>query len=218
MSKKLLLNLNGGSNGAFKRWIDRLEGEPRISWYPSSGDDFKDILYLHQKYNDWTSENGTAGVKPPDIYIHTDCSLGSDSTLFDTITVRDDWGTRITVNSIEKLPAREVTKRFESYRNCPENIAVGTVVFLELNVKSQFLGEYVVPVIYAFVENSAFLEDIVLPNNGKLSHIVRARDGHTEGANSVPKKWLTDIQYVVGCECIVKNTSFSRFDILRRDN
>jgi hypothetical protein len=37
MSKKLLLNLNGGSNGALKRWIDRLEGEPRISWYPSSG-------------------------------------------------------------------------------------------------------------------------------------------------------------------------------------
>jgi hypothetical protein len=45
MSRKLLLELNGGCHGAFHKWLDQLKREPPIAWYPSAGEDFRDLLY-----------------------------------------------------------------------------------------------------------------------------------------------------------------------------
>ena len=50
MNRELLLNLNGNKTGQLKKFLDVFEGEPRIAWYPSAGEDFRPLLYLHPKF------------------------------------------------------------------------------------------------------------------------------------------------------------------------
>ena len=46
MSIEFLQSLNGHNRGALRNWLDRLDHEPRIAWYPSAGEDFRDLMYL----------------------------------------------------------------------------------------------------------------------------------------------------------------------------
>jgi hypothetical protein len=47
MSRQLLEHLNGNKAGQLNNFLDNFEGEPRIAWYPSAGEDFRALLYLH---------------------------------------------------------------------------------------------------------------------------------------------------------------------------
>lgn len=71
MSKKLLYNLNGEKTGAFRKWLDNFKGEPRIAWYPSAMEDFRDLLYLNRKYSEINPPSNPE-PPPPDIFLHTD--------------------------------------------------------------------------------------------------------------------------------------------------
>ena len=51
MSKELLYNLNGNRTGEFKKFLDGINGEPRIAWYPSAGEDFRALIYLDPSYS-----------------------------------------------------------------------------------------------------------------------------------------------------------------------
>jgi len=44
-----LLHLNENKNGRLLSWLNRFDGDPRIAWYPSVGQDFRDLLYHTQK-------------------------------------------------------------------------------------------------------------------------------------------------------------------------
>jgi hypothetical protein len=51
MSKELLYKINGNRTGEFKKFLDGINGEPRITWYPSAGEDFRALLYLDPSYS-----------------------------------------------------------------------------------------------------------------------------------------------------------------------
>ena len=71
MNRELLINLNGNKTGQLKKLLDNFEGEPRIAWYPSAGEDFRPLLYLHPKFS-----NLNRGIRQepqtPDLFIFTD--------------------------------------------------------------------------------------------------------------------------------------------------
>lgn len=102
MSNQFLEHLNGENRGAFRRWLDGLSGEPRIAWYPSSGGDFRDLLYLHGNYAK-LSPPSEIEPPPPDLYLHTDYSPGF-SGFSGGQKLHEDTRTTIKVREVEELP------------------------------------------------------------------------------------------------------------------
>ena len=86
MNRELLLNLNGNKTGQLKKFLDVFEGEPRIAWYPSAGEDFRPLLYLHPKFS---KINRAIGQEPqtPDLFIFTDYYPYESSKFLDSKTI-----------------------------------------------------------------------------------------------------------------------------------
>lgn len=209
MSKKMLLELNGSSRGAFHRWLRAFDGEPRIAWYPSAGEDFRDTLYLHREF-----AKHRPGSRPdppaPDIFLHTDYFPWGSSTFLDTATVRDDGRTTIRVKSIEQLPHCVLPLDPEIVDFPQGSAATGRVVFLELSVTSDVLGTFTAPVVYAFVENAAFCAMRALPLGARFSHIVHVRyGGGLGGGGKSSGAWLPNILGRVQCEVFLTDGHLS---------
>ena len=175
MSKKLLLDLNGSKKGVFSKWIDNFDGEPRIAWYPSAGEDFRDLLYLHPKFS---KHNPAMKPEPqaPDIFLHTDYFPSTTSKFLDDHTIHIDDRTKVSVKTIEELPRCDLPLD-DQIVDLPGSLATGRVIFLEIDIHSDVLGRFSFPLIYAFVENAAFCAEKVLPLEGLFSHIVHGRFG-----------------------------------------
>jgi len=210
MSKKLLFSLNGNNNGAFRRWLDNFDGEPRIAWYPSAGEDFRDLLYLHPTYS---KINPASKPEPqcPDIFLHTDYFPWRTSRFLDHSTIHKDSRTLISVKSIEELPLCELPLD-EMIVDFPKGShATGRVLFLEIEVHSTVLGTFTTPLIYAFVENAAFCADHILPQNSVFSHIVHVRYGGGLGGGGKSNGiWLLNILQQVQCEVFITDSHHSK--------
>src|SRR5271157_4235922 len=166
MSKKLLYTLNGEKTGAFCKWLDSFKGEPRIAWYPSAGEDFRDLLYLNRKYSE-INPPSSPEPPPPDIFLHTDYFPHSSSTFLDSRIIHSENRTTITVKSIEELPRCDLPLD-PKIVDLQGSIATGRVVFLEIDVQSNVLGSFSCPVLYVFAENAAFCAERVLPQEGRF--------------------------------------------------
>ena len=94
--------------------------------------------------------------------------------------VHEDHGCRITVEAIQELPPPGVPFHGELVA-FDANHATGRMVFLELAVWSDRLGQFRVPVVYAFVENAAFCARCLLRGGARVSHVVQVRYGHGLG-------------------------------------
>ncbi len=208
MSMKLLLNLNGSRNGAFRRWLDNFKGEPRIAWYPSAGEDFRDLLYLHPEFS-----RQNPGIKPdpppPDIFLHTDYFPWRSSSFLDTMTAYKDDRTRVHVKSIEELPRCDLPLD-EQIVNIPNGSkATGRVIFLELEVSSSVLGNYSYPVIYAFCDNASFCSEKIIKNSGQCSHIIHVRfGGGLGGGGKSTGIWLLNILSKLQCEMFITDSHY----------
>lgn len=210
MSKKLLLSLNGNNQGALHKWLSAFNGEPRIAWYPSAGDDFRDLLYLNPKFSELKPAT-TAEPETPDLFLHTDYFPWPTSTFLDSRTIHLDSRTNVVVRSIEELPKCDIPLD-KGIVDFPQGSnATGRVLFLDVQVSSDLLGTYSVPVIYAFVENGAFCAQRILPNNGIISHIVHVRyGGGCGGGGKASGIWLLNVLRSLGCECLVSDGHYHR--------
>lgn len=210
MSRQLLLSLNASKKGALHRWLSSFEGEPRIAWYPSAGQDFRDLLYLHPSFT-MQMPARTTEPAPPDLFLHTDYFPWSTSTFLDSRSIYLDSRTSVTVKSIEELPRCDLALD-DQIVDFPEgNIATGRVLFLEVEVSSNVLGSFSAPVIYAFAENGAFCAERILPNNGKFSHIIHIRyGGGCGGGGKSSGIWLLNVLRRLGCECFVTDSHYYR--------
>lgn len=76
MSLELLRNLNHDRQGLFAKFIDGFTNrEPRLCWYPSAGQDLRDLFYLSQEYYRQSPPIGDSegrAEQVPDLFIHTD--------------------------------------------------------------------------------------------------------------------------------------------------
>jgi len=213
MSKRMLYSLNGTNNGAFRRWLDNFKGEPRIAWYPSAGEDFRDLLYLHPKFSE-IEPTFEPEPESPDIFLHTDYFPWPPPTFLDNRdnrTIHEDDHTKVSVISIEELPACNLPLDNEIVDFVYGGHATGRVLFLEVEIQSDTLGNFNAPVIYAFVENAAFCAKKILPNKGRLSHIIHVRfGGGLGGGGKSTGIWLLNILQEVGCEVFVSDGSYDK--------
>jgi hypothetical protein len=212
MSRELLLDLNGNRNGRLRAWLDRFEGTPRIAWYPSAGQDMRDLLYLSPQY-----ASRFPGTEPdprcPDIFLHTDYFPWRDSTFLDSYQVHDDGRTSVRIAHIEQLPRLDLPLDRQLVHIPEGSSATGRVVFLELDVRSNLLGQFTVPLIYAFVENSAFCALKLLPNRAAISHLIHVRyGGGVGGGGSASGIWLLNVLRQLKCECLVSDGHYYRQD------
>ena len=210
MSRKLLLSLNGNKNGKFKQWLDNFKGEPRIAWYPSAGEDFRDLLYLNHSFAS-VNQASKADPQPPNIFLHTDYYPWSKSTFLDNSTIYRDNLTSVTIKSIEELPHCDLPLDSGIVDFLHRNRATGKVLFLEVDVVSSVLGEFSVPMIYAFVENEVFCAERALPQQAIFSHIVHVRyGGGCGGGGKATGIWLLNVLRKLGCECFVTDGHLRR--------
>lgn len=210
MSKKLLYDLNGTKKGGFHKWLDNFKGEPRIAWYPSAGEDFRDLLYFHPRFSE-TNPASKSEPQPPDIFLHTDYYPWSSSTFLESCTIHQDNRTRVSVKSIEELPRCDLPLDPQIADFPQGSHATGRVLFLEIDIQSNVLGNFFFPVVYAFVENAAFCVKKILYNEGRLSHIVHVRfGGGCGGGGKSTGIWLLNILRKVRCEVFVSDSHFAR--------
>jgi len=210
MSKEILYNLNGTNSGAFRKWLDNFKGEPRIAWYPSAGEDFRDLLYLHPKFSE-IEPASKPEPQPPDIFLHTDYFPWSTSTFLDNRTIHQDDHTTVSVKFIEELPRCNLPLDNQIVNFREGSHATGRVLFLEIGIQSNILSDFTSPVIYAFVENAAFCAEKILPHKGRLSHIVHVRfGGGCGGGGHSTGIWLLNILQKVKCEVFVSDSHYNR--------
>ena len=208
MSKQLLRTLNGNHRGLFHDWLAQFEGEPRIAWYPSSGTDFRDLLYLSPAFA--RKEPGTKpDPPPPDIFLHTDYYPFDRSRFLDNRTIYRDAKSRIWVKAIEELPKCQLPVDDQLVTSPEGSIATNRVIFIDIEVTSSILGHYSCPVIYAFCENTVFCAERMLPNKARISHIVHVRyGGGLGGGGKSTGIWILNVLQKLQCEVFVTDSHY----------
>jgi len=210
MSLQLLKNLNRNHSGGLKKFIDNFEGkrEPHICWYPSAGQDFRALLYLHPKFSIF-SPSTKLDPSSPDIFLFTDYYPWQHSTFLDNRNIYIDSRTNIWVENIEELPSLDTALDHEILHFPKGSSATNKVLFLTVRVNSDKLGEFIVPVIYAFTENESFCAQKLLPYNALLSHIIHIRyGGGCGGGGSASGIWIINVLKSLGCELFISDGHF----------
>lgn len=210
MSLHLLKNLNGSHSGGLKKFIEEFEGkgEPRICWYPSAGEDFRALLYLHPKFSDF-SPSLKLDPLPPDIFLFTDYFPWQHSTFLDNRNIYNDFRTDIWVENIEELPSLHTSLDNKILHFPDGSSATNKLLFLTVRVNSDKLGEFIVPVIYAFTENESFCAQKLLPNKALLSHIIHIRyGGGCGGGGNASGIWIKNVLKRLGCELFISDGHF----------
>ncbi len=207
MSKELLEYLNGNTDGRLRKLIDTLPATPSIAWYPSSGEDFRALLYLSPEY----AKQHPAGQAEtfPDIFLYTDHCPWTGSKFLSTPVVHEDKRTKISVQYMEELPRITVPVDREIVHFPDKSPGLGKVFFLELLVESNQLGTYTYPVIFCFVENEAFCAKVLLRKNGIISHAIHVRyGGGCGGGGNASGIWVPNVLTRLGCKVIVTDSHY----------
>jgi len=193
----------GRPTGPARQWLAGLSREPRIAWYPSAGEDFRDLLYLSEEYAR-CFPSGQAEPAPPDLFLHTDFS-SRWSRFLDTAVVHQDERTTIRVEAIEELPRCDLPLDARIVEFPEWRVATGRVLFLLLRVTSARLAmDRVVPVLYASCENAAFCAERLLPLGARCSHVVRIRyGGGFGGGGRSSGHWILRNLDRLHCELLV---------------
>jgi hypothetical protein len=194
MSRQLLQNLNGNKTGQLKKFLDDFKGEPRIAWYPSAGDDFRPLLYLHPKFSELNPASRQE-PQPPDIFLFTDYYPWQTSNFLDSKKIYSTNKTTVLIEHIEELPRLNLLPLHKELVQIPEgSSATDKAVFLKITIESDRLGSISYPVVYAFAENETFYCKKIIPHNAIIPHIIHIRYGGGCGGGGWAKgAWLLNV-------------------------
>lgn len=203
MALRLLEELNGGASGPFRRWLDRLDREPRIAWYPSAGTDFRDLMYLSPRVAEAFPSAGPE-PPPPDLFLHTDYyPWSATGPLPAGPVLHEDRHTRVSVRDLEELPRCDLPLDPELVRFPEGSDLTGRAFFLWIALRSDRLGEITAPVLYVFAENTAFWAERLLPAGARLSHLIRVRYGGGFGGSAASGVWILHTLAALGVEVFI---------------
>ena len=136
------------------------DGDERVLWYPSAGEDYRDIMEMYEKRR---VPHGIELV--PNVYCHTD--YRRPPNIAEGTVLRDDGRTRI-----ELLESHKLFIRTEfAGNNEPE------VYLMRIKIESESLGTTEHWVFRFVMENNEFLEHILLRGKVRVSHLVKVREG-----------------------------------------
>lgn len=191
MSLQLLNKIAGNTQGAFRQFLDRFNGnsEPRIAWYPSAGKDYRTLLYLNSRY---TRTRPALHPEPdmPDLFIHTDFNGDQRIGLQEHRVLFRDHRTQITASTTELIRRISVRANQELTEGSAGHDLEGNCYFATLTVNSDKLGDFETHLLYCFIENTFFFKHYLLPLEACISHLIHVRYGGGLGGSRASGVWL----------------------------
>lgn len=171
MIKSLLKTVHDKDTYLLDELQEQIGNNPNIAWYPSAGLDFRGLIEI----------NRTSTVS--NLFFHSD--YNKTWVELKCGEVFNDKRTCINIERITELKFRgKINYRINpEYVDFPkEGNRIPKVFLLSVRVKSNF-GIIRKPVLYFFMENINFLDEILLKNKIKLSHFIKVREGCGYGGN-----------------------------------
>jgi hypothetical protein len=171
MLNKLLKSAQIEGAKVVEELFARLGDSPNIAWYPSAGLDFRDLVEVDRTQ------------AQPEIFFHTDYDAKNVELRCGVLF--EDINTRIYLHRITELAFKTPTVYVVNpdYVDFPELANPSPKVFLldvEVNYQRGVLRK---PVVYFFMENINFLDEVLLRHGIKLSHLIKVREGMAWGGN-----------------------------------
>lgn len=178
MINKILRGIDGQSQTQLDNLSKSIGDNPNILWYPSAGNDYRDILELtHER----AQFHGITEL--PDLFIHTDYN---QQFLRLTGNAHNDFGTNVRIeNRFELQLIQNVQYNINpEFVDSPDDAPIEpTIYLLDISVTSKILGEVKKTIIYFLFENINFLDEVILKNNIPISFLVKVREGCGFGGN-----------------------------------
>jgi hypothetical protein len=117
--------------------------------------------------------------------------------------VHHDDHTKVTVKTIEELPPVQLPLDPEIVHFPEEGRATGRVVFMEMEVNSDKVGQFRAPVIYVFAENEPFCARKIMPCGGQTTHVIHIRYTGCGGGGRASGGWLLNVLLKLKCEVFI---------------
>ncbi len=171
MLNRILKGKDRRSQTKLDELIFNIGENPNILWYPSAGDDFRDII-----------EAETRTEISPDLYFHTDYSK---NVAIISGTIFNDGATQVEIMDISFLTSTDEINYYinPDFIDLPENVNSKPSILL-LDVLVTYSGGQIrKPVLYWYFENVNFLDEVLLKFDIPVSHLVKVREGMAWGGN-----------------------------------
>lgn len=155
--------------------VERMRDHASCAWYPSAGDDCRDLFYLCGEYP------GIATM--PDLFIHTDAL---PPEFINGGEVYRDKHTVITakfVREYDRLPKQQ--KEFAHWQKNP-----GYAAEYRMKIESDCFGAFERSLLYIVCENEFFVANLLIPNRIALDTICRVRYGNSFGGANNSGAWI----------------------------
>ncbi len=165
-----------GNDPHSKIALDRLVQHTRlhdgVAWYPSSDQDYRDILEFGTCRNE-----GHGFIGRPGLYVHTDLNRNQAKVHVPGCEMRNDGRTRVVcisshTVSIEAVRRAEVISSWRGHQHQSEI----PCALNEIQVESNKYGTVRAWVLSICIDNHVFLNDFLVPLQIQLSHVIKVRE------------------------------------------
>ena len=174
-----------GADASAQQALDKLFTsleEERILWYPSAGSDFRDLLETLSP-----ERQALHGLsEAPNIFIHT--TYIRDYVPLNLGVIRNDGRTVVEIQEKYEIVIKEeidftyqVSKQYAEFRDYAS--VEPLIHLLKLRLHSNVLGVVEGWLFYFHFENHNFLQEIILKQQLRISHLVKVREGLGMGGN-----------------------------------
>ena len=175
--------------------MERLGEKFSLSWYPSSGKCFQDLLAWRR-------------IRPfdfpePDLMIHTDCCREIGFEKGDIIHKDKNTTVTITRKSQHLIDENNVFYSVQSPYAHFERRQRPELTLLEVQIESKQIGTFTKPVLFFHFENYNWFQQFVLQGGLKLSHMFKVCEGCGFGGNSQSISSMYGLLGHMGCKYLL---------------
>lgn len=179
----------------------------RTLWYPSAGDDFRDLVFCSGEY---------PGVEvAPEQFLHTDCCPRFD--MDSPGRVYEDAHTAVTLRFEREFDRLSAPRREFAHWDGADS---GRIVLYRAEIVSDRFGRIERPLIYAACENEWFAAEFLAPNRIAVDTVCHVRYGNGFGGAAASGAWLLRALKVLRTRHFISDPSLGMQDsdeaVLRR--
>ena len=188
MIKDILRGRTPVAQEALDELFNRIGDNPQILWYPSAGNDYRDI---HEFYGtQYENNHPYTNEQKPTLFIHSDAHADwinlNVGQVFNGNEYAMGFNPPITPILIRQRHELTLIPPYNfninpEYVHFNPGIQGGIIYLLDISIYPNTEWEINNQVIYFLFENMNFLEEVLLNNDIKVSHIVKIRDGYGMG-------------------------------------
>lgn len=176
------------------RNLNRLGEKFALSWYPSSGTCFRDLLSWRKLM--------PLGFPEPDIMIHTD--YWPEINFEEGQVVHQNKKTTVTVTRKSEQSINENRICFKARSPYADfECCLPKLTLLEVQIESRQIGEFTKPVLFFHFENYNWFQQFVLRGDLKISHMFKLCEGCGFGGNRKSISSMYGLLGYMGCRYLL---------------